>query len=193
MKSFRGKVTGALVALGAVFAAIGPVAASDATAQTYAGSLHYGYITGIPHAVHRGQTITIELWFRQSSPYVVDAVSYGLYLYDPVGVGVKGSAASGASVTWLNPVTHRWERGFALDHNTHQIWDAPGLNGIAVPSGKWNHIFARVTFSHSVKLGTWTLETDAPQTYMVVTKAGKPTSAILSENRRALQRFTITR
>ncbi|MGW4568561.1 hypothetical protein ACWEN3_41510 [Streptomyces sp. NPDC004561] len=178
------------VAAGAALVAFG---AGSANAAGYAGTLQFGRVTGVPKSVHRGRTITVELWFRQYSPYYVDAYSYGLHFWNPAGVNARGESAPGVTVTWYDSAKKRWvpsdER---LNHNSNQIWDVPG-RGVMVPSGVWNHQLTRITFASSAKTGLWHFEGEAPQSWSVVTKSGGGTSADLKLNQPPLQQIRVTK
>jgi hypothetical protein len=179
------------VAVGAL--ALVGLSASPSDASGYAGTLHFGHITGLPKSVHRGHTITVELWFRQYSPYYVQVGSYGINFWNPGGVNKYGDSAPGVTVTWYDPVAKRWvPSDVRLDHNTNQIWEVPG-RGVMVPSGVWNHQLARITFASWVKPGVWHLEGEAPQSWSMVTRSGGGTSAILRLSPHPLQQIVVSR
>jgi hypothetical protein len=170
-----------------------PVFSGSAHATTYAGTLHRGWTTGVPTMVHRGRTITVELWFKQTSPYVLNVGGYGVDLWNPAGVNKWGSSAPGVTVTWLDPYTKKWSPStLKLDKGSEQLYtpDGPSLK---VPSGVWNHIYAHITFAKTAQLGRWTFQADAPQNWELTTRSGGGTSAILKDEGWHLQSITVLR
>ncbi|SEL40053.1 hypothetical protein [Streptacidiphilus jiangxiensis] len=185
------RATGALAAAAALLAI--PAVGGTAHATTYAGTLHRGWTTGVPTTVHRGQTITVELWFKQTSPYVLHVGGYAFDIWNPAGVNKWGSSAPGVTVTWLDPNTKKWvPSDLKLDKGSEQLLTPAGPE-VKVPSGVWNHIYARITFARTVQLGRWTLEAVAPQSWELTTASGRGTSAILKGEGWHLQTITVLR
>lgn len=147
----------------------------------------------LTHPLGVGWRRVLWLWFRQYSPYYVEADSYGLQFWNPAGVNARGGSAPGVTVTWYDSAKKRWvPSDLRLDHNSNQIWDVPG-RGVMVRSGVWNHQLARITFASSAKPGLWHFEGEAPQSWSVVTKFGGGTSAELQLSQRPLQQIRVTK
>lgn len=182
----------AAVAAGAAVVALG-AGSADASGY-YSGTLQVGRLSGLPTTVRLGHTITVNLWFRQTSAYNVQVGSYGVLLFNPEGVNARGSSAPGVTVTWYNPFTKQWAPSDdRLSANSEQIWMVPYPHTELVRSGFWEHETVRINFASWVKPGVWHLTGYAPLSYSVLTKSGRGTSAILHEEFPALQTIDVVR
>ncbi|QMU70102.1 hypothetical protein [Streptacidiphilus sp. P02-A3a] len=169
--------TGRALVLAAAAALLGvtPLVAGTASASgpQPSGTLYRGKDTGLPASVERGHSVTLTLWYMQRSPDYLYPGTFELDLYNPAGVNKYGSSAPGVSVTWLDPVTGRWEASdYRYNNASVQGFEVPGTK-LRYGSGYWAHVQVRVAFNGTVPLGTWHLASYAPDSYSVWTAAGR--------------------
>ena len=178
-----GRAALAAVAAGLLALLPGTVAiATPAPPNLPVGTL-YTAAKGIPASVKRGQTINLVIWYMQRSKDVLVPVQDQVTLWNPNGVNARGSSAPGVTVSWLNPVTGRWQpSNWITDHNTEQYLVLPATPEIKVTSGYWAHVDARITFSSSAALGTWHVMPEGANGYMLQTAKGAWASGFLNSH-----------
>ncbi|WP_042388385.1 hypothetical protein [Streptacidiphilus melanogenes] len=145
----------ALTALAAAGMFVG-LGAGAATAQSAAGSRTYHMYNntyGIPASVKAGTTFYADAWYMQNSPVRVSAVSYGLSVWS-----LAARTDRGFTVSWLNPVTHRWQASTGTWSQGAELQFVPTpANGVAMVPHKWYKIQFKITVGKNVPVGTWHL------------------------------------
>ncbi len=151
-------LVGATAAL-ALAAGTGPaqaVSARPATAQSRVPALNPGEVgtlrigeAGLPSHIKIGQTITMTVWFDQNSRYLFDIGGYETGVWSPY---YPGSDGKGMTVSYLSPVTNRWENSPAAAYGN--FWFSPE-SAVYVRPNYWGHIKVRITFTAHARLGTW--------------------------------------
>ena len=162
-------------AVAAVLLGAAPVAAGAAQAASPqpSGTLYRGSDSGMPSSVERGHTITFTMWYMQRSPDYIYPGTFELDVYNPAGINKYGSSAPGVTVSWLDPVTNKWEpNSYRYENGNQQGFVVPGTH-LRYSSGFWAHVQVRVTFGAAVPLGTWHLGSFAPDSYSMYTPAGR--------------------
>jgi hypothetical protein len=146
----------AALATAGIFTGLG---AGAATAQPVSASSHlyqiYTNTYGIPKSVKAGTTFYADAWYMQDSPVRLGALDYSLIAWS-----YSTSTAHGFTVSWLNPVTHRWQASTQTDWEGSLLSLIPeGPYGFTMLPHHWYKIQFKVTVGKNVHPGTWHLST----------------------------------
>ncbi|MEZ0095729.1 hypothetical protein [Streptacidiphilus sp. EB129] len=121
----------------------------------------------VPRTVRAGSTVYIRTWYMERSKDTLVAQDFGLDLWN------RATPIRGVSVSWLNPLTHRWQASTYTDHHGYfalGLQKEPTL--LAVAPGRWAHIDVRITFSKSAYKGTWHIMPEPASGYGLRNSAG---------------------
>jgi hypothetical protein len=127
----------------------GGVGTAQAAGYSPVGALQIG-VHGIPAKVNRGTTITMVIWYRQTSKDNAYPVLDGL----AVGTAANGTvnrAARGFTVSLQSPVTHRWEK--MAYNGAFQDYEATSGVTFKVTPGYWEHLNVRLTLAANAPEG----------------------------------------
>lgn len=150
-----------LIALAAAGLSVGlgtsTAAAQPVTAHTSHQYSIYTNTYGIPASVKAGTTFYADAWYMQNSPERLGTTSYDLEIWS-----YSASTDRGFTVSWLNPVTHRWEA-------SNETWSggvslslgAGNPLGLTMLPHHWYKIQFKVSVGKNVHLGTWHLGAQA--------------------------------
>lgn len=195
---FRRATAAAAVTAAAALGLLPMTQASAAPAQTAAPrtavakghmvGVLYNWDHGIPAKVKRGSTITVSFWYRQTSHEVMAVGGYGMGLWNSGNWTMKG-----VTVTWLDPLTHRWEKPTYIDPNHLPEFDLPQQAGkVLVKPGTVGHTSVRVTFNGNARLGAWRA-VGGISWYSLLGSNGQMTNDWLRPEFQPTTNFTLTR
>ena len=153
----RWKRAMAALATAGIFTGLG---AGTATAQPASASSHvyqlYTNTYSIPTSVKAGTSFYADAWYMQDSPERLGTTMFEL--------GIWSSSAStdrGFSVSWLNPVTRRWQASNETWSSGARLDLLPGdPYGVTMLPHHWYKIQFKVTVGKNVRPGTWHLGAD---------------------------------
>jgi hypothetical protein len=130
---------------------------------------------GIPKVAKRGQTIEFHTWFIQHSHDTVLEDSDQVVVWNPALSRRTQDWGWGATVTWLDPVTHKWvPSSLALNGNAQQWLILPTTPQVRIPPGRWEYIDIKITFSKTARTGTWLIDPMPVNGYNLLTASGRP-------------------
>jgi hypothetical protein len=138
------RILGALAAAG-LFVGVGAGSAAARPAPASARVYHlYNDTYAIPGSVRAGTSFYAYAWYMQDSPAKISVVFYYADIWSQVAATDRGF-----SVSWLNPVTRRWQ---ASTNDSLSL--PPGASFTMVPHD-WYKIQFKVTVGTGVRPGTW--------------------------------------
>jgi hypothetical protein len=149
----RWKRAMAALAAAGIFAGLGTGTAAAQQPHTTKTYHYYTNTYGIPTSVKAGTSFYADAWYMQDSPVRLDTTEYDLAIW-------SGSASTdrGFTVSWFNPITHRWQAS-----NGEQSWTGGKAlivgytQGFTMLPHHWYEIRFKVTVGKNVHPGTWHL------------------------------------
>ena len=146
------RVLGTLAAAG-LFAGLGAGSATAQPAATTARTYHlYNNTYDIPNSVRAGTSFYADAWYMQDSPVRISVVYYDTSIWSRVA-----GTDRGFSVSWLNPVTHRWQASTSSDGSLSL---PPGASFTMLPH-HWYKIQFKITVGKGVRSGIWHIGEEA--------------------------------
>jgi hypothetical protein len=141
---------------------------------------------GLPHTVKRGHTVTVTFSYSQNSHDVLGVSTYGM------GLWYAGDwRYHGVAVTWLDPLTHRWEKpGSLADQLPEFNVPGPGYR-LRLKPGATGRLTLRIAFAKNAHLGAWRL-VGGVAGYQLFDKSGHPVDDWLLTPQTTYD-FTVTR
>jgi hypothetical protein len=134
----------------------------------------YASSVGVPTSAKRGQTIQFRAWYMQRSNEILVPASDQVVVWNPALRKGKQDYGWGATVAWLNPVTHKWQASDFSTNGGNQQWlFLPEVMQLRQPSGVWRYVDIRITFSRTARTGTWHIDPMPADGSSLLTKSGK--------------------
>ncbi|QMU79583.1 hypothetical protein GXW83_31630 [Streptacidiphilus sp. PB12-B1b] len=146
----------------------GTATASAASAPGPVGAL-YSSTVGVPGSVRAGTTVSLHTWYMERSRYSMAATDFLVSVW-------SGQTASekGLSVSWLNPLTHRWQAVGRTGYSDFGLSLDSAPTHLTLAPGRWARIDFRITFGASTRPGTWHVEPNVPNGFVLLDAYGRP-------------------
>lgn len=135
----------------------------------------YSSTVGVPSSVRAGTTVYMHTWYMEKSPDSIAAQDFIVSVRS-----LSTSSEAGISVSWLNPITGRWQAVNRSGSADFGLFLETEPTHLTLAPGKWARIDFRITFGNSAHLGSWSVAPHVPNGYVMLNSHGAPVAGYLS-------------